>query len=226
MATELALPPFAPLATLEFPFDPPPAPPFAESTTVTEVPVPVAAADELLVAFPAAPPRRVPLVVLKIMLLLPPVAVPVALSDVDAALEVTLSIELASPPDPLIAPSPCPPFPPDAVAVAAALGDDPVVVAAAVACPPFPPVAPVTFPEPPLPPVAVAVFVWSVEIALAVAGPPFVPGFPLVPLVPVSVSVRARAGTAAMIMALRATRLILKIGIFVCRKWGLRMPPS
>ena len=156
---------------------------------------------------------------LKIMLLLPPVAVPVALSDVDAALEVTLSIELASPPDPLIAPSPCPPFPPDAVAVAAALGDEPVVVAVAVACPPFPPAAPVTFPDPPLPPVAAAVFVGSVEIALAVAGPPFVPGFPLVPGVPVSLSVRARAGTAAMIMALRATRPILKIGIFACRRW-------
>ena len=207
-AMELALPPFAPLATLEFPFDPPPVPPNTKSVTLTEVPVPVAVADELLVAFPPDPPRRLPLVVLKIMLPPPPVAFPTALSDVDAALEVTLSIESAAPPDPLIAPSPCPPVPPTVFAVAAALADEPVVVAVAVAGPPFPPAAPATFPEPPLPPVAVAVFVWSVEIALAVAGPPFVPGFPLVPGVPVSLSVRARAGTAAMIIALRATRII------------------
>jgi len=103
MATELAFPPLAPFAILEFPFDPPPVPPSAESVTLTEVPVPLAVADELLVAFPAAPPRRLPPAVLEIMPPAPPVAFPTALSNVDAALEVTLSVEVAVPPAPLIA---------------------------------------------------------------------------------------------------------------------------
>jgi hypothetical protein len=215
---ELALPPLAPFAIPEFPFDVPPA---AESSTLTEEPVPAAVADELLMALPAAPSKEVAACCVKDNSAGASSCTPNGASNVDAALEVTLSIELAAPPDPLIAASPCPPESPRALAVAAALADEPVVIAAAVACPPLPPAAPVATPDLPPPPIAAAVFVWSVEIALAVAGPPFVPGFPLIPGVPGMLTVTARAGTAAMIIEPRATRLIFKIGIFVCR--GLRM---